>query len=174
AEKIVKNVADKNTAATRIFTFGVGDDVNAVLLDQIAEKTRSVSTYVRETEDIEAKVSGLYSKISHPVLTNLKLTVGEGVTVSEIYPPQLPDLFHGGQIVVLGRYKTDSPQWTTGLNLFGYGPLSGRVEPSNTERTGKTHQRNALRELASASSHTKITLTGKVAVPPVEEVPQAC
>jgi Ca-activated chloride channel homolog len=104
-EQIVRNVMAKNTASTRIFTFGVGDDVNAVLLDQLAEKTRSVCTYVRETEDIEAKVGGLYAKISHPVLTNLKLSVGGGVTISEVYPPQLPDLFHGSQLVVLGRYR---------------------------------------------------------------------
>jgi Ca-activated chloride channel family protein len=63
-----------------------------------------VSTYVRESEDIEAKVSSLYGKISNPVLANLKLTVGEGVRLSEIYPPQLPDLFHGSQLVILGRY----------------------------------------------------------------------
>ena len=73
-DKILKNVAAKNTANTRIFTFGVGDDVNATFLDRLAEQTRAVSTYVRPAEDIEAKVSGLYSKISNPVLTNLKLT----------------------------------------------------------------------------------------------------
>ena len=33
-DKILKNVAAKNTANTRIFTFGVGDDVNATFLDQ--------------------------------------------------------------------------------------------------------------------------------------------
>ena len=33
----------KNTANTRIFTFGVGDDVNAALLDQLADKTRAVT-----------------------------------------------------------------------------------------------------------------------------------
>src|SRR5262249_17476121 len=67
-DKILKNVATQNTANTRIFTFGVGDDVNATMLDQLADQTRAVSTYVRPQEDIEAKVSGLYSKISHPVL----------------------------------------------------------------------------------------------------------
>src|SRR5262245_54294924 len=45
-EKILKNVTDRNTASTRIFTFGVGDDVNAALLDQLADHTRSVSTYL--------------------------------------------------------------------------------------------------------------------------------
>ncbi len=101
---ILKNVLAKNSANTRIFTFGVGDDVNASMLDQLAEQCRAVSTYVRETEDIEAKVSGLYGKISNPVLTNLKLSVAPEVKISEVYPPELPDLFHGSQLMILGRY----------------------------------------------------------------------
>ena len=43
-------------------------------------------------------------KISHPVLANLKLTAGDKVTLAEVYPPELPDLFHGGQVTVFGRY----------------------------------------------------------------------
>jgi hypothetical protein len=50
--------------------------------------------------NIEAKASGLYGKISNPVLANLKLTVVEDIRLSDIYPPQLPDLFHGNQLVV--------------------------------------------------------------------------
>jgi len=103
-DKIVQNVGKRNTASTRIFTFGVGDDVNAAMLDQVSDHTRAISTYVRESEDIEAKVSSLYGKISNPVLANLKLAVGDGVQISEVYPPQLPDLFHGSQLTVLGRY----------------------------------------------------------------------
>jgi Ca-activated chloride channel family protein len=102
--KIMENVKKNNTGNTRIFSFGVGDDVNTVLLDGLADGTKAVSTYVRESEDIEAKVSSLYSKISNPVLANLKMSVGEGVTLSEVYPPHLPDLFHGSQLVVFGRY----------------------------------------------------------------------
>jgi Ca-activated chloride channel family protein len=68
-EKILKNTLSQNTSNTRIFTFGVGDDVNASMLDQLAEQTRALSTYVRPAEDIEVKVSGLVSKISNPVLT---------------------------------------------------------------------------------------------------------
>ncbi|MBY0523146.1 MAG: VWA domain-containing protein [Gemmataceae bacterium] len=105
-EKILKNVAAKNTANTRIFSFGVGDDVNASFLDRLSESTRGVSTYVRPAEDIETKTAALYSKISHPVLANLKLTVGGAdVTLQEVYPPQLPDLYKGGQVVVMGRYQ---------------------------------------------------------------------
>jgi Ca-activated chloride channel family protein len=104
-QKILRNVSARNSASTRIFTFGFGDDVNATLLDQLADQTRAVSTYVRPAEDIEAKVSGLYAKISHPVLTDLKLvTSGGDVKLAEMYPPQLPDLFQGGQVSVLARY----------------------------------------------------------------------
>jgi Ca-activated chloride channel homolog len=108
-DKIVKHTLAKNTANTRIFTFGVGDDVNASMLDQLAEKTRALASYVRPSEDIEAKVSGLHSKISHPVLTNLKLSVTNDLKLSEVYPAELPDLFHGGQLVVFGRYAGKGP-----------------------------------------------------------------
>jgi Ca-activated chloride channel family protein len=103
-DAIVKNTLAKNTASTRIFTFGVGDDVNATMLDTLAEKTRALATYVRPEEDIEAKVSGLYAKISHPVLANLKLATTGDISLSDIYPAQLPDLFHGQQLTVCGRF----------------------------------------------------------------------
>ena len=89
----------------RIFTFGVGNDVNATMLDKLAENTRAVCTYVRQEEDIEAKASAMWSKITNPVLTNLKLAAGKDIILSEMYPPELPDLFQGGQLVVMGRYR---------------------------------------------------------------------
>jgi len=103
-DRIVKKVLEKNNGNTRIFTFGVGDDVNAAMLDQLADATRAVSTYVREAEDIGTKVAGLYGKISNPILTDLKLTATANVQIHEMYPPKLPDLFQGNQLVVIGRY----------------------------------------------------------------------
>jgi Ca-activated chloride channel homolog len=115
-DKILKNVATKNSANTRIFSFGVGDDVNANFLDQLSDRTRALSAYVRPAEDIELKVSSLYSKISHPVLANVKVNVGPNVQLQEVYPPQLPDLFAGGQVVVLGRY---AGQGSAAIKLSG-------------------------------------------------------
>ena len=94
-ETIVKNVEKRNSANTRIFTFGVGHDVNATMLDRLAEITRGVPTYVRQEEDIEAKASAMWSKITNPVLTNLKLSAGKDVILSEMYPPELPDRWPG-------------------------------------------------------------------------------
>lgn len=106
-KKIQAHVSGKNTSTTRIFTFGVGDDVNATLLDGLAEQSRAVATYVRESEDIEERVSSFYSKINHPVFANLRLTAGPEIKLAEVYPPELPDLFHGSQLIVLGRYSGD-------------------------------------------------------------------
>ncbi len=108
-DNILKNVAAKNTANTRFFTFGVGDDVNTTFLDQLAESTRAVSTYVRPAEDIETKVTSLYGKMTHPVLANVKLAASDNIRLYETYPQQLPDLFWGSQLVVLGKYSGDGP-----------------------------------------------------------------
>ena len=43
------------------------------------------------------------ARCRNPVLTNLKLPTTADVRFSEIYPPEMPDLFHGGQLVVMGR-----------------------------------------------------------------------
>ena len=53
------------------------------LLDRLADSSRAVSTYVRETEDIEAKVSSLYGKISNTVLAIRRPKIFTAVTSSE-------------------------------------------------------------------------------------------
>jgi len=108
-DKILADVMKHNTANTRIFTFGVGHDLNAAFLDQVAERTRAVSSYVRPEEDLEIKASSFFTKINHPVLANLKLTISGGPRLVEIYPPNLPDLFVGDQLVVLARYQGGGP-----------------------------------------------------------------
>lgn len=107
---ILAAVERRNTSATRIFAFGVGDDVNAHLLDQLSERSRGATVYVRPQENIETKISSFFDKISHPVLADLALATAKGdVRLREMYPPRLPDLFHGGQIVVLTRYTGSGP-----------------------------------------------------------------
>ena len=104
-EKITRDVLAKIKPNTRIFTFGVGDDVNATMLDMLAEKTKAATTYVRPAEDIEIKSSAMVSKISNPVLVNLSLTFSPDIQVLDIYPTSLPDIFEGSQLMVFGKYK---------------------------------------------------------------------
>jgi Ca-activated chloride channel homolog len=103
ADEIVANVT--KASGVRIFSFGIGSDVNTQLLDQIAEGTRAFSQYVLANEDLELKVSNFYTRIKEPALTNLKLDLGGGVRTAKMYPADLPDLFKGDQLVVAGRYS---------------------------------------------------------------------
>jgi len=100
---ILKNVQGANKAGTRIFVFGVGDDVNTHLLDKVSEENKGLSDYVRPDEDIEVKVSSLFNKIRRPVLADVKLAVDK-VTIRDQYPTELGDLFAGTELTLLGRY----------------------------------------------------------------------
>ncbi|OQY29604.1 MAG: hypothetical protein B6244_03155 [Candidatus Cloacimonetes bacterium 4572_55] len=93
----------RNRSSARLFTFGVGYDVNTHLLDLLAEQNHGASDYVRPGEDIEVKVSRLYEKISHPVLTDVDIEFG--LPVFDVYPPHISDIFAGSQIIIVGRYR---------------------------------------------------------------------
>jgi Ca-activated chloride channel family protein len=105
---IIHNVEKANANKTRLFVFGAGYDVNTRLLDRLADDNHGTSDYVRPSEDIEVKVGNLYGRISHPILTNVKLNFGS-VEAFDIYPQELPDIFKGSQMVVVGKYKNGGP-----------------------------------------------------------------
>lgn len=106
---ILDNVEWAAPPNARIFTFGVGDDVDTFLLDQLYQTFRGAGTYVRPGQRIDEEVSSLYNKISAPVLTNVTLEV-DGVRVEEMFPSApLPDLFAGTQLIITGRYRDGGP-----------------------------------------------------------------
>jgi len=88
----------------RFFTFGVGFDVNTDLLDTLAYDNRGTAEYLKPDEDLEVKISAFYRKVSRPALADVELALG-GSQAYDVYPRQLPDLFSGTQLIVMGRYK---------------------------------------------------------------------
>jgi len=103
--QIVANVKKNGGGNVRVFSFGIGHDVNTHLLDKITEETRAVSQYVLPEEDIEVKVSNFFAKIKDPVLTNPTLSFTGSVRATRLYPSPLPDIFQGDQFVLVGRYS---------------------------------------------------------------------
>lgn len=103
-EGIVAALKQNERSNVRIFTFGVGDSVNTVLLDSIVREFKGAGTYVRPTQRIEESVASLYNKISAPVLTGVTLSI-DGVTAELLYPNQISDLFAGEQLTLVGRYR---------------------------------------------------------------------
>ena len=101
---ILKKVQAKNPQRNRIFTYGVGYDVNTHLLDALAEESKAASAYIEPKEDLEVIVSAFFDKIDAPVLSDLKLKI-DGAGVYDLFPKELPDLFKGSQLLVLGQYR---------------------------------------------------------------------
>ena len=88
----------------RIFTVGVGHDVNTYLLDRLAVDGHGSATYVAPGSDVGDAVGGLMSKLSRPALVDLRI-VDAPVRFQEQAPASLPDLFYGEELVVLARYR---------------------------------------------------------------------
>jgi Ca-activated chloride channel family protein len=101
---ILKKARSTNADKCRLFVFGVGYDVNTKLLDLLAEQNRGTRQYVKPKENIEVEVSSFHRKVSYPVLSDVSVDFG-GAKVEQIYPKTLPDLFHGSQLTMLGRFK---------------------------------------------------------------------
>ncbi|QDV37211.1 VIT domain-containing protein [Tautonia plasticadhaerens] len=101
--RIAEHARQANDSGARVFPFGVGFDVNARLLDRLGADHGGTTDYVKPDEDIEASVSRFYSKLTSPVLADLRVELS-GTSVNHAYPRDLPDLFEGGQISWVGRY----------------------------------------------------------------------
>jgi len=140
AERINENVRAARVPGVRLFTFGVGYDVNTALLDKLAADNGGVAEYVEPKEDLEVKVSNFFTKINHPVLTNLALDMG-GVEADLVYPRELPDIFRGTQLTLIGRYRNARDLNNIALRLTGRAGEATRSFtyqnvsfPLNTER----------------------------------------
>jgi len=104
--QILKNVAEKNSRRVRFHVLGVGTEVNTHLLDKLAEMNRGTRDYCTENEELELKLSAFVGRLANPVLTDIVLKI-DGLRTSDVYPQQIPDLFRGNDILVLGRYEGD-------------------------------------------------------------------
>jgi len=116
AEAVIRDlVAKSNPHKRRVFTFGVGFDVNAPLLERIAAESRGRVEFVLPKEDVEVKIGRVFKQLSGPVLAEPELRVTDrdgGAAIGrtrDILPEKLPDLFEGDRLILLGQYVGEEP-----------------------------------------------------------------
>ncbi|HBJ84306.1 MAG TPA: hypothetical protein DDZ88_10655 [Verrucomicrobiales bacterium] len=111
SEKAIREaVAKGNPHQRRVFTFGVGVDVNTPLLSRIARETRASAEFVLPKEDVEVKVGRVFDRLRGPLLTRPALRVLDDPNrVSDLIPSPLPDVFEGEQILLSGTYRGEAP-----------------------------------------------------------------
>ncbi|MBX7154680.1 MAG: VWA domain-containing protein [Bacteriodetes bacterium] len=102
--KILANVKAMNTKKIRIFSFGIGEDVNKYLLTNLAAQNNGYTAYIQQEDSIAVVIANHFKKITLPALQTPAITYG-GLQTYDVYPIILPDLFFGSQVLQLGRYK---------------------------------------------------------------------
>ena len=121
-DQIVEAVRATDTT-TQIFVMGVGHDVNAHLLDKLAEITNGSAEYVAPREEIDVKMAALYDRLSQPVLTDVTVAFG-GLAVHSVYPAKVPALFRGSDITVVGRYRGGGTHTVSVSGTMGGKPVT--------------------------------------------------
>ena len=107
-DALLRLVANAGAAGhgVRIFPVAIGSEINTHLLDRIAEQTRTFRTYIAAGEEIESGISRFYDRIGSPVLSDVRLRISGNVRAAQhAIPRELPDLYLGSTLTVVGRYQ---------------------------------------------------------------------
>jgi Ca-activated chloride channel family protein len=99
---IASNVA-KHRESRRLFTFGVGADLNVSLIEQLALEGRGTASFVRPEESVERAVGIVASRLTSPLVTDVRIH-SDGVRLLKMHPSGPVDIFAGEDMVVLARY----------------------------------------------------------------------
>jgi Ca-activated chloride channel family protein len=98
---------DSRGQRPRVFSFGVGADVNVTLLEQLAIEGRGTSQFVRPDESVERSVALVASRLVDPVLTDVRVRASGNISLNRMLPADGADVFAGQDLVVFARYRGD-------------------------------------------------------------------
>jgi Ca-activated chloride channel homolog len=101
--EVIAEHAARERGRARIFTFGLGADVNVSLIEQLALEGRGTAQFVRPEESVEHEVSVVASRLTAPIVTDVRV-VSDGVRLSKMLPASSSDIFAGQDLIVLARY----------------------------------------------------------------------
>jgi Ca-activated chloride channel family protein len=87
----------------RVFAMGFGDSPNRFLLDKMAEYGRGEVEYVTEAGDSSEAARNFHRRVREPLLTDISIEY-VGLSVSDVYPERIPDLFSAKPVILSGRY----------------------------------------------------------------------
>ncbi len=104
----------------RLFTFGIGADVNASLLEQIALEGRGTVTFVRPEESVERAVGVVADRLTRPVATDVKITA-DGARLYGVQPEQAGRFVRGAGAQLSSREVLEHPKTNATITIEGKG-----------------------------------------------------
>lgn len=97
---------ESGLGASRLFPVGIGSAPNAQFLRKAGELGRGSSVVIRDLDAVAETMQTLFAKLDRPALRDLQLSLP---ALAEIYPQQLPDLYHGEPLLVVAKLPANAP-----------------------------------------------------------------
>lgn len=91
----------QDAGRSRIFMVGIGSAPNSYLMTHMAEIGRGTYTNIGATSEVNSKMTALLDRLKAPAARDLKVALSNAGV--ELTPAQLPDLYAGEPLVLLGR-----------------------------------------------------------------------
>lgn len=126
-------VIQQQLGNSRLFTVGIGSAPNSHFMNRAASFGRGTYTYIGKVEEVQEKMQMLFSKLQHPVLTNLQIHWGDQSTI-ETWPQRIPDLYLGEPLLLTAK-AASLPET---LNISG--SVSGKTWNSSMTLRGGMEQ----------------------------------
>lgn len=101
-ERELFELISKELGDTRLFTIGIGSAPNSFFMSKAAKFGRGTYTYINNVNQVRQKMADLFTKITKPILKDLKIDWPSDV---EQYPSRLPDLYAGEPVTILVKSK---------------------------------------------------------------------
>ncbi|MBL1320654.1 MAG: marine proteobacterial sortase target protein [Methylophaga sp.] len=116
-EDALFNLIKQHLGTSRLFTVGIGSAPNSHFMKRAAEYGRGSHSYIGAESEVRQKMQALFTKLSHPVVTDITLDLPAGV-VLEQWPRVIPDLYMGEPLLVTLR-ADDLPDNITIKGMLG-------------------------------------------------------
>jgi Ca-activated chloride channel family protein len=131
---VIASQVAKERGSRRLFTFGVGADLNVPLIEQLAIEGRGTASFVRPEESVERAVGIVASRLTSPLVTDVRVH-GDGVRLLKMHPSGPVDIFAGEDLVILARYSGSGDAVVRFDGQTTNGPVSWSSRVSFPERS---------------------------------------
>jgi len=98
------SIIEQNLGNSRLFTVGIGSAPNSHFMQRAALFGRGSHSYIGSEDEVRQKMQTLFNKLSHPVLTDIKLELDGSVV--EVWPKTVPDLYLGEPLILTLKATT--------------------------------------------------------------------
>ena len=115
-ESLSELIGEWSAGQARLFTIGVGQDVDQGFLTGLAEEHRGEAYFLSEEGDIEAALQDLFESFTFPILLLDELSFDQ-VEIHDVHPRGLETLAAGRELFQVGRYRGGG---TFTLSLIGH------------------------------------------------------